>query len=83
MEGSDCRRKYLAFAAGAANHAGLWVRQVATRSDLQLIATAPGSFEGLTFSPDGNYIYWRWDELRASQSGQLFRIPRWGESKRH
>jgi eukaryotic-like serine/threonine-protein kinase len=35
----------------------LWVRNVTTKSDVQVLAPAEVTFDGLNFSPDGNYIY--------------------------
>jgi serine/threonine protein kinase len=46
----------------------LMVRQVATGSDVQILAPAISIFYGLTFSPDGNYIYY----TEASKENQLF-----------
>jgi serine/threonine protein kinase/Tol biopolymer transport system component len=46
----------------------LMVRQVATGSDVQILAPAVSVFYGLTFSPDGNYIYF----TEASKENQLF-----------
>jgi eukaryotic-like serine/threonine-protein kinase len=46
----------------------LMVRQVATGSDVQILAPAVSTFYGLTFSPDGNYIYF----TEASKENQLF-----------
>ena len=46
----------------------LMVRQVATGSDVQILAPAVSIFYGLTFSPDGNYIYY----TEASKENQLF-----------
>jgi serine/threonine protein kinase/Tol biopolymer transport system component len=46
----------------------LMVRQVATGSDVQILAPAVSIFYGLTFSPDGNYIYY----CEASKENQLF-----------
>jgi serine/threonine protein kinase/dipeptidyl aminopeptidase/acylaminoacyl peptidase len=46
----------------------LMVRQVATGSDVQILPPAVSIFYGLTFSPDGNYIYY----IEASKENQLF-----------
>jgi len=46
----------------------LMVRQVATGSDVQILAPAVSVFYGLTFSRDGNYIYF----TEASKENQLF-----------
>src|SRR6202522_2152332 len=47
---------------------GLMVRQVATGGDVQILPPAVSIFYGLTFSPDGNYIYY----TEASKENQLF-----------
>jgi eukaryotic-like serine/threonine-protein kinase len=36
----------------------LWVRQVATANNVQIVAPADVQYFGMTFSPDGNYIYY-------------------------
>ena len=41
--------KYVAFAAGKAGKRSLWLRQVATHSDIQILPPSAGVFEGLTF----------------------------------
>jgi Tol biopolymer transport system component len=35
----------------------LWVRQVATGSDVQVLAPDVVAYQGLAISPDGNYVY--------------------------
>jgi len=37
----------------------LWLRNVATSSDTQVIPPSPASYASPAFSPDGNYIYFR------------------------
>lgn len=46
----------------------LWVRQVATKSDVQILSPDIADFWGLTFTPDGNYIYY----VRSDKSSNLF-----------
>ena len=46
----------------------LHVRQVATGSDVEILKPADSTFYGLTFSPDGNYIYF----TEASKENRLF-----------
>ena len=36
---------------------GIWVRQLGTGSTAQVVVPSTGYFKGLTFSPDGNYLY--------------------------
>src|SRR4029077_10546277 len=54
--------RYLAYLAGDAGRATVHVVQVATGSDVEVVPTANGTFERLTFSPDGNYLFYlaRW-----------------------
>ncbi len=35
----------------------LWVRNIATNTDAQILGAIPSDYLGLTFSPDGNYLY--------------------------
>jgi DNA-binding winged helix-turn-helix (wHTH) protein/Tol biopolymer transport system component len=73
--------KYLAFAAGEPGRVGLWVRQVATHSAIQILQQPAGSVDSLIFSRDGNYIYYI---LRngAGQPGWLFQVPTLGGQSR-
>ncbi len=73
--------KYLAFAAGKSGKPGLWVRQLATHSDISLLPSSAGVYEGLAFSPDGNYLFYVVDR-GDGQSGQLFRVPTFGGEPR-
>jgi Tol biopolymer transport system component len=36
----------------------LWMRQVATQSNIEIVPPAVVTYRCLTFSPDGNYIYY-------------------------
>ena len=65
----------------------LWLRNIPTSSDTQVLAPADASYESLIFSPDGNYIYFR---KAINNSGSrfdlivsgfdLFRAPVWASS---
>jgi eukaryotic-like serine/threonine-protein kinase len=46
------------------------VRQVVTGSDVQILPPAQSVFDGLTFSPDGNYIYF----TESTKDNQLFSL---------
>jgi eukaryotic-like serine/threonine-protein kinase len=53
----------------------LWLRNVPTGSDTQVVPPSPSHYESLAFSPDGNYIYFR-KALNVSQSEyNLYRSP--------
>jgi eukaryotic-like serine/threonine-protein kinase len=49
--------RYVVHASRVGDKQGLWLRQVATRSDVQILPPEASGFDGITFSPDGNYIY--------------------------
>ena len=49
--------KYVVHIVNEAGTQGLWVRQTATSSNVQIVPPDDGSYVGLTFSRDGNYVY--------------------------
>ena len=49
--------KYVAYVTRDENGFALWVRQVATGSDVRILPQRPTQITGLMFSPDGNYVY--------------------------
>jgi Tol biopolymer transport system component len=49
--------RYVAWIVRDGEKSSLWVRQVATGSDVQVLAPDDSPFNGLSFSPDGNYLY--------------------------
>jgi eukaryotic-like serine/threonine-protein kinase len=60
--------RYVAYVMQDGEKQSLWVRQVATKSDVQILPPEIDDFVGLTFSPDGNYIYY----VRSDKSNNLF-----------
>jgi serine/threonine protein kinase/Tol biopolymer transport system component len=74
--------RYVAYVTGEAGKQSLWVRQTATRSDIEIIPPAEEHFYGgLTFSPDGNYVFYVRGPT-AYGSGTLFQIPTLGGESR-
>jgi Tol biopolymer transport system component len=53
---------------------GLWVRQTATMSDVQIVPPADVRYDGLTFAPDGNFVYYVTYE-RSGGVASLYKIP--------
>ena len=49
--------KYLLYVLEENGLQSLWLRHLSTASNTQVVAPAATRFSGLTFSPDGNYIY--------------------------
>ncbi len=50
--------KYIAYAISDGGRQSLWVRQIAAVNPTQIIAPATVEYTALTFSPDGNFIYY-------------------------
>ena len=65
--------KYVVYATSEAGEESLWVRQVATSSTVPIVQPAEVQFTGLTFSPDGSYLYYTIEERK--QSTGLFKVP--------
>jgi Tol biopolymer transport system component/DNA-binding winged helix-turn-helix (wHTH) protein len=68
--------KYLAFVASEGGRQSLKLRQIATGKELEIAPPAIVDFYGLTFSHDGNFIYYVSQEV--NRVGRLFRVPALG-----
>lgn len=55
----------------------LWVRQVATSSNIQIVPPAEMNIGRETFSPDGNYIYYQAED-KDNPQGILLQVPAFG-----
>jgi Tol biopolymer transport system component/DNA-binding winged helix-turn-helix (wHTH) protein len=67
--------KYIAFSQRDRKGTGLWLRQVSSDSDVQIVPSEEPDFRALTFSPDGNSIYFI-RERKASYSWKdLYAMP--------
>ena len=53
----------------------LWLRNVSTGSDTQVIAPSAAHYESLAFSPDENYIYFRKAVTFTLSEFDLYRVP--------
>jgi eukaryotic-like serine/threonine-protein kinase len=73
--------KYVAHVLDDGGRQSLWMRQVATTSNVQIVPPAEASYRGLTFSPDGNHIYYTVFE-REDRSGTLYQVPVLGGATR-
>jgi hypothetical protein len=55
--------KYVVHVVDDGGQQSLWMQQVATSSNVQIVAPADVLYAGLTFSRDGNYVYYvKWDK---------------------
>jgi eukaryotic-like serine/threonine-protein kinase len=61
--------RYLCYALREHDGWGLWLYQMATRSSALILPADAIAFQGITFSPDGNYIYY----VRADKNDPGFK----------
>jgi Tol biopolymer transport system component/DNA-binding winged helix-turn-helix (wHTH) protein len=61
--------RYVVYALRDGEEQGLWLRHVATKSVVQILAPDTNAFHGLTFSPDGEYIYF----VRSDKNDPFFK----------
>ena len=73
--------RYVVHVVDDAGQQSLWMRQTATQSNVQIVAPAKVRYSGLTFSTDGNYIFY----VKREESGgmrTLYQTPVLGGSAR-
>jgi eukaryotic-like serine/threonine-protein kinase len=74
--------KYLASVVKDKGGYSLWVKQVVTGSDVQVAQPLPTPFRGVTFSTDGNYLYYVNQETGGPGYSILYQIPVLGGTAR-
>jgi len=67
--------KYILSELDDGGKASLWLRNIPTNSDTQVIAPADAIYNDLSFSRDGNYIYFIKSEGADQATRDLFRAP--------
>jgi Tol biopolymer transport system component len=58
--------KIVAYIANEAGQRSLWVRQVATTRNLQIVPPSEVHYSGVTLSPDGNHVYYVTGQLNKA-----------------
>ncbi|MGA9861187.1 MAG: protein kinase, partial [Terriglobales bacterium] len=53
----------------------LWLRNVPTGSDTQIVPPSAAVYRSLVFSPDGNYVYFRKAGIGTQSEWDLYRTP--------
>jgi serine/threonine protein kinase/Tol biopolymer transport system component len=66
--------KYVAHFILEAGLPSIWVRQVATSSNVQIVPPAEAGYTGLTFSRDANYVYYV-RGARGQSIRSLYQVP--------
>lgn len=71
--------KYMAYGRHSNLHGdSLWIRQLSTSSDTQVLQTLPGGLVSLAFSPDESYLFFRVRAKDQSSRVDLYRMPTFG-----
>lgn len=71
--------KYVAYSVAEAGKHSIRVRELATASDLRVTSVSDSSYSGLSFSPDGTFVYYL--ENKA-ETGTLYRVSKLGGGQR-
>ena len=67
--------KYILHVVSDGGLESLWLRNVPTNSNAQVIPGADAHYNGLRFSPDGNYLYFVRNEAGNQELEYLYRTP--------
>src|SRR2546425_2812288 len=70
--------KYVAHVKSDAGQRSLWLRLVAAMSDTQIVPPSQQNYYGITFSKDGNYIYYVMGESNNPTTRALYQVPLFG-----
>ena len=60
----------------------LWMRQIATSANKEIMPAIEAGYLGLTFSPDGNYVYFVRNEPQRPGFNLLYQVPVLGGTPR-
>jgi hypothetical protein len=66
--------RYVAYVVTEEGKSGLWLRQVATTSNVPIVPPVEARFNGVTFSPDGNHVYYSFYPA-GEVYGNLYQVP--------
>jgi serine/threonine protein kinase len=72
--------KYVAHIKSDAGQQSLWLRQVMTTSDTQIVPPSTQNYDGITFSKDGDYIYYVLEEPGSART--LYQVGTLGGASR-
>jgi Tol biopolymer transport system component/tRNA A-37 threonylcarbamoyl transferase component Bud32 len=67
--------RYVVYVLRQGEKQSLWVRQVATGSDVQVLAPDVVQYQGLALSPDGNYVYMSRSDKTTVNFNYLYVMP--------
>lgn len=67
--------KYVSYVKSEGGRESLWLRQVDSTGNLELIAPRPGHYLGVAFSPDGGWIYYGYATTSDNDAAEIFKVP--------
>jgi eukaryotic-like serine/threonine-protein kinase len=74
--------KFLAEVKNDDGQRTVWIRNLATNTDTQILSAYPSPYLGLTFSPDGNYLYFTRDTPDNGLVSRIYTMPVFGGTPR-
>jgi Tol biopolymer transport system component len=74
--------RYVVYVLRDGEQQSLWMRHVATKSDVQVLPPDVVDFKGVTFSPDGNFIYYVRSDKTTQNYSYLYQMPVLGGNPR-
>jgi serine/threonine protein kinase len=74
--------KFLAEVKNDAGQRTVWIRNLATNTDTQILSAFPSEYLGLTFSPDANYLYFTRDTPDNGLVSRIYTMPVFGGTPR-
>ncbi len=74
--------RYVTYVRGDGEQQSLWVRQVATQSDVQVLPPDAVNYQGVAFSRDGNYIFFTRSDRTTFNYSYLYSVPVLGGTPR-
>ena len=72
---------YVVFSLNEAGKVSLWVRQILTNSNVQIVPPTEGNNGGTTISRDGEFVYYRWID-DSDPKGAIYQVPILGGTPR-
>jgi eukaryotic-like serine/threonine-protein kinase len=74
--------RYVVYVLRDGEQQSLWMRHVATKSDVQVLPPDVVDFKGVAFSPDGNFLYYVRSDKTTQNYSYLYQMPVLGGNPR-
>ena len=67
--------KYVAYVRSENGKESLWLRQVGTAGNLEVVPSREGHYLGVAFSPDGSFIYYGYALRSVNDAAEIYKVP--------